>query len=67
MFTAAVEGLDAYEYSMQWQWSTDSENWQDVDGETGIRMRQVITEENMGYFWRINITVTGTAEAETLL
>ena len=67
VFTAAVEGLDAYEYSMQWQWSTDSENWQDVDGETGIRMRQVITEENMGYFWRINITVTGTAEAETLL
>ena len=52
---------------MQWQQCTDGENWLDVADETGIQMRQVITEENMAYLWRINITVTGTKEAETLL
>ena len=67
VFTASIEGLDEYEYSMQWQQCTDGENWLDVADETGIQMRQVITEENMAYLWRINITVTGTKEAETLL
>lgn len=59
-FTADVSGLEGYEYSMQWQWSEDSENWHDVEGETGDQMLQVITEENSAYFWRINVTVTGT-------
>ena len=67
IFTADIRGLDEYTYSMQWQWSEDGENWQDVDGETEIQMRQVITEENMAYFWRINITVTGIRETESLL
>ena len=59
IFTADIEGLDDYEYTMQWQSSADGENWQDADGETGMQMRQVITEENMAYYWRINVTVIG--------
>ena len=65
-FTASIEGLDGYEYSMQWQRSTDGENWQDVDGETETQMRQVITEENMADLWRINITVTGIRNTEEI-
>ena len=58
-FNAQVSGLDDYTYNLQWQWSPDGESWQDAEGETGIQMDQVITEENNGHLWRINVIITG--------
>ena len=58
-FTATVSGLDEFEYTLQWQYSADNEHWEDVEGETGERMDQVLTEENKTLFWRLKVNVTG--------
>ena len=58
-FTAQVSGLDDYTYTYQWQWSQDGEIWQDAEGETEAEMDQIITEENNGYLWRVNVIITG--------
>jgi len=55
------EGLD---YSLQWQYSTDGENWTDVEGETGEKMDVVVTEENDLYYWRIVVDIHVPAAAD---
>ena len=63
-FTAVIEGLEGYTYTLQWQRSAEGEEWLNLDGETEIQMDQVITEENAAWFWRVNVTVTGRIPAE---
>ena len=58
-FIATLIGYDDLEYSLQWQVSEDNENWDDIPGETELKMDLVATEENMNLFWRVVVNIYG--------
>lgn len=54
---AKMVGYDDVKYTVQWQYSTDDENWHDVSGATSESMTLVISEENAAYYWRMNVEI----------
>ncbi len=64
-FTAILEGYEGIEYTMQWQYSPDGEEWFDIPDETGITLDMVITEENNTVYWRILVLSEDITEIET--
>ena len=55
VLTAILTGFEDLNYTLQWQFSTDNENWADVDGATGSTLRVQMNEENRDYFWRVSV------------
>lgn len=55
VLTAMLTGFEDLNYTLQWQFSTDNENWADVDGATGSTLRVQMNEENRDYFWRVSV------------
>ena len=53
--TAHVEGFEGQEYTLQWQWSEDLVNWNDIDGENGETFTYVLDEETTKYHWRVAV------------
>ena len=61
-FTAVLHGYDNVEYTLQWQHSTDSENWENVENATDTTYDVVATKDNCHDTWRVKVVITG-AEA----
>lgn len=55
VLTAVLTGFEDLNYTLQWQFSTDNANWEDVDGATGSTLRVQMNEENRDYFWRVSV------------
>lgn len=49
---AQVTGAEEGEYTIQWQYSKDLENWVDIDGATNLRYTFVADGETVTYAWR---------------
>ena len=56
---AVLEGYDKVNYTIQWRYSTDNENWNNCPGETNEKMTFVVSESNYQCYWNILVTVTG--------
>ena len=56
-FRAVLQGYDEVDYSLQWQYSLDDENWEDIPEATEPEMDLTVTRENHLYFWRIMVYV----------
>ncbi len=56
-FQAILNGYENLNYTLQWQYSQDEENWFDLEGADGMRMDQEITMDNYKYFWRVAVNV----------
>ena len=52
-FKAILNGYEGLEYSMQWQYSLNRNDWIDLTGETTDTLNVVVTEENNFFYWRI--------------
>ena len=52
-FKAILTGYEGLEYSMQWQYSLNRNDWIDITGETTDTLDVVATEENNFFYWRI--------------
>ena len=59
-FTAVLHGYDNVEYTLQWQHSTDSENWENVENATDTTYDVVATKDNCHDTWRVKVVITGT-------
>ena len=59
-FTAVLHGYENVEYTLQWQHSTDSENWENVENATDGTYSVVATKENCHDTWRVKVVITGT-------
>lgn len=59
-FIAVLKGYDNAVYDLQWQYSVDSENWDNYSGEgnTSKEMDVVVDEINAYYWWRVEVNVT---------
>lgn len=55
VLTAVLTGFEDLNYTLQWQFSTDNENWANVDGATDSTLRVQMNEENRDYFWRVSV------------
>ena len=54
--TPAVEEELGYDYKIQWQFSKDEEEWEDVEGGTNELLEIPVTVDNFWYSWRAVIT-----------
>lgn len=52
---AIVDGVDAIEYTFQWQYN-DGSGWKNIHGETDSTYRFELTEANAEYTYRVAIT-----------
>ena len=52
-FKATLTGYEGCDYSMQWQYSHDRNDWIDIAGETKDTLDVVVTEQNNFVYWRI--------------
>ena len=59
-FTAVLHGYDNVEYTLQWQHSTDGENWENVENATDMTYSVVATKENCHGTWRVKVVIAGT-------
>lgn len=51
--TAKLTGFEGKEYTLQWQYSTDLENWIDEPGANGITHTYTMNETTANYTWRV--------------
>ena len=56
VLSAVLEGYEDKTYSLQWQISSDGQNWRDVDGAADKTLTVRLTEENAGSYWRVLVT-----------
>ena len=54
---AELAPYDGLEYRLQWQISSDGENWTDMENETSERLNLIITQDNFNNHWRIMIRI----------
>ena len=52
---ADVAGAEESELTIQWQYSTDMENWHDVPGANSLTYTYELDVENASYAWRVNV------------
>lgn len=50
---AITAGFGDAELAYQWQWSTDGEHWNDLEGETKKTYTYIITYDNANYMYRV--------------
>ena len=50
--TATLTGFEGKEYTLQWQYSTDLENWVDIPGAHEITYTYILDEITTNYSWR---------------
>ena len=50
--TATLEGFVG-DYTLQWQFSTDKEHWNDIDGANALTYTYTLDETTATYYWRI--------------
>ena len=55
--TAVVTGANAEEIGYQWQYSSDNENWIDIEGANRQSYEAVMTANNAGGYWRVSVSV----------
>ena len=63
---AVLYGYDNVVYSLQWQTSSDGENWTDVPGADSSRMTVTVTEENYLNYWQIQVTITDVVDSSSV-
>ena len=51
--TAHLTGFEGKEYTLQWQYSDDLQNWKDIPGENGETYTYSLNEETTRYQWRV--------------
>lgn len=54
---ATLKGYDSLTYTLQWQYSPDSEHWTDATGETKDCIDIITSEENNYFYWRILVYI----------
>ena len=52
-FKAILHGYDGLNYTMQWQYSEDKQDWHDISNEVNETMDVLVTPENNTVYWRI--------------
>lgn len=60
---AEIVGYGNVDYTLQWRWSTDNENWTNVKDATSDTLEVLVDETNADYYWNILLTVTGIKQA----
>lgn len=50
--TAELTGFEGTEYILQWQHSTDRNNWVDQEGANGLQFTYTLDDETIQYIWR---------------
>ena len=58
---ASITGFEGVEYRVQWQYDA-GKGWQDFPGGNALTLRVVADRANMGYTWRVLVTVIEEAE-----
>ncbi len=53
VLTAAVEGADEEDYRWQWQYSTDGENWNDIENANELVYTFIKDGENNRWYYRV--------------
>ncbi len=61
--TAHLEGFEGVNYTLQWQFSLDKENWEDMPGATGETYTYELSVETAAYNWRVVATEIAAGEA----
>jgi hypothetical protein len=51
--TAELIGFEGKQYTLQWQRSSDRQNWENIPGENGTMFTYEIDDETSQYVWRI--------------
>ncbi len=51
--TAELTGFEGKEYTLQWQYSTDLQEWHDEAGANGLSFTYELNEETENYTWRV--------------
>ena len=64
-FNAELTGYEGLDYILQWQMSTDNENWEDIPDANEPQMDLVLTEENSRLFWRVTVMIHMPKSVET--
>ena len=59
LLTATLEGYDELDYTLQWVYSEDQENWTMLEGANEAELRVTASEENYLYYWRVEVHVDG--------
>ena len=54
--TAVVTGAEPDTLLYQWQYSSDGEEWTDIDGANGQTYEAVMTAANAGGYWRVTVS-----------
>ena len=59
VLTLHISGVDGYDYTIQWQQTTDGITWTDMPGETGHELHIILQPAHAGVYWRAVVQVTG--------
>ena len=52
-FIAIIQGYDNIDYTIQWQYSTDNNNWYDIAGANDLTYSITVTQDNYRHYWRV--------------
>lgn len=53
--TSIPNGFGSAELTYQWQYSTDGENWTDIEGANGKEYTYIVNKENAKYYYRVQV------------
>jgi hypothetical protein len=53
ILTAELEGFAEDSYTLQWEYSTDKVNWNELIGETGMTLTYTLDDVTATYYWRV--------------
>ena len=53
--TAVDKGFGAVELTYQWQYSTDGENWSNIEGANDKTYTYIVDKENAKYYYRVQV------------
>lgn len=59
VLTLRVDGVEGYDYTIQWQQTRDGVTWTDLAGETGHELHITLQLSHAGVYWRAVVQVTG--------
>ena len=59
VLTLHVDGVEGYDYTIQWQQTKDGVIWTDLEGETSHELRITLQLSHAGVYWRAVVQVTG--------
>ena len=56
VLTATLTGFDNMEYTLQWQYTTDHQNWIDQEGANDLTYTYTLNDETAQYTWRVVVS-----------